>query len=498
MNQMNCARMGAVVVALWFALVFVTYAGPLVPPAGPVTSTSKALDIVDPRTPVSTETTPSGSGAMYVISQPGSYYLTENLVLEPPFVTGIQINADNVSVDLMGFHLDGAATLFDTGVAVAPGSKRTMLRNGTMSAWDTAIQLGEQSIVTNIQSRLCEVGINVGASSIVSDCITETCRTGVLTATGSIVDETSHFDSSSRGIQPGSFTIVRNSRTWNGGSFGGIAAEPTSFGVLVAGCGSMNSGGNGITVGSFGLVVRSVAGSTFQNGIETGSASLVQDCSVMGNALRGIDLGLASSAIGNHIADNGNFGIDASDYCLILDNSIAEQDDGINTGSGSFVTRNSSVGITQTGAGITVGTACRVVENMASQHSIGISSASSATIERNSVIQNITGIGGSGSSRITENNMESNTDYGLLFTGQESLFMDNRISGSGIAGVELFDERNLLINNQVNLNATSFILAENNRVGFIVTPPLSGDITGDTDPDAQGTGTTDPWVNISY
>lgn len=42
------------------------------------------------------------------------------------------------------------------------------------------------------------------------------------------------------------------------------------------------------------------------------------------------------------------------------------------------------------------------------------------------------------------------------------------------------------------------VIATGNRVGSIVVPPLSGDISGDSDPDAAGAGTTDPWANISY
>jgi hypothetical protein len=54
-------------------------AGPLDPPAGPVTSTLKTLSEVEPRTAVNAANTPGDFQALYVISSPGSYYLTANV-----------------------------------------------------------------------------------------------------------------------------------------------------------------------------------------------------------------------------------------------------------------------------------------------------------------------------------------------------------------------------------------------------------------------------------
>lgn len=54
-------------------------AGPLSPPSGPVTSTSKPLAEVEPRIAVNSTNTPGSATALHVISQPGSYYLPGNL-----------------------------------------------------------------------------------------------------------------------------------------------------------------------------------------------------------------------------------------------------------------------------------------------------------------------------------------------------------------------------------------------------------------------------------
>src|SRR2546423_12808745 len=51
------------------------FAGPLDPPAGPVTSSNKTLGEVEPRTPVNATNTPGDGISLFKITQPGSYYL---------------------------------------------------------------------------------------------------------------------------------------------------------------------------------------------------------------------------------------------------------------------------------------------------------------------------------------------------------------------------------------------------------------------------------------
>ena len=51
-------------------------AGPLTPPAGPVGPTYKTLSEVEPRTALNAANTPGDASNLFIISQPGSYYLT--------------------------------------------------------------------------------------------------------------------------------------------------------------------------------------------------------------------------------------------------------------------------------------------------------------------------------------------------------------------------------------------------------------------------------------
>src|SRR5260370_23689265 len=74
--------------------------GSLTPPGAPA-PTMKTLAQVEPRTAI--------SSAPLTITVAGAYYLTTNLYA-PPFSYAISISADNVSVDLRGFTINGTNT----------------------------------------------------------------------------------------------------------------------------------------------------------------------------------------------------------------------------------------------------------------------------------------------------------------------------------------------------------------------------------------------------
>src|ERR1019366_1029898 len=84
--------------------------GSLTPP-GPPAPMMKTLQQVEPRTDVLT--LPSGSSGQYDISQPGSYYLTTNIIgISNAYLVGIVITAHNVTLDLNGFTMFGNGSLY--------------------------------------------------------------------------------------------------------------------------------------------------------------------------------------------------------------------------------------------------------------------------------------------------------------------------------------------------------------------------------------------------
>ncbi len=96
-------------------------AGPLEPPAGPVTSTGKTIGEVEPRKAL----VPPASGPLQIV-QAGSYYLTGDVT------GGIEIFENDVTLDLMGFTVSRS----NGGAAIAQGmatfANRLTVRNGTV------------------------------------------------------------------------------------------------------------------------------------------------------------------------------------------------------------------------------------------------------------------------------------------------------------------------------------------------------------------------------
>jgi hypothetical protein len=78
--------------------------GSLTPPGAPVPS-MKSLAQIEPRTPINTLS--GDSQDLYVISQPGSYYLTTNIIATGS-INAISINTNGVSLDLSGFTISSA------------------------------------------------------------------------------------------------------------------------------------------------------------------------------------------------------------------------------------------------------------------------------------------------------------------------------------------------------------------------------------------------------
>ena len=108
-------------------------AGPLDPPVGPIAPTFKTLTEVEPRVAINATNTPGDGNSIYRITQPGSYYLTGN-VAGVSGRSGIEIAADNVTIDLMGFSVEGVGGSLD-GVTTELTRNNLTVRNGTVSGW---------------------------------------------------------------------------------------------------------------------------------------------------------------------------------------------------------------------------------------------------------------------------------------------------------------------------------------------------------------------------
>lgn len=133
--------------------------GPLDPPGAPGSTDG----VREPGTPI--------SSLPFVISQPGHYYLTRNLT-GGAGTTGIAVNASNVTIDLGGFTLTGAATN-GAGIEATQYQFAIRITNGNFKNWGTAIALYPTvySRVDNVTIIDAEnVGIDLGFFSVAEDC----------------------------------------------------------------------------------------------------------------------------------------------------------------------------------------------------------------------------------------------------------------------------------------------------------------------------------------
>jgi parallel beta-helix repeat protein len=112
------------VLAFVMALAAGVVTGGLAPGATPV-SVTQGPDPADPRTPI--------SSLPFAITEPGSYYLTGSLTLAAQDSNGIEVDANDVTIDLMGHSLLGAGGI--NGISIE-GKSNVEIRNGTVAYWD--------------------------------------------------------------------------------------------------------------------------------------------------------------------------------------------------------------------------------------------------------------------------------------------------------------------------------------------------------------------------
>ncbi len=182
-------RCGAAALSVLTALALsgVARAGNLTPPAGNVSGTMKTLDQVEARIPI-----PGGvNPAPFVITQPGSYYLTGNRVHTQNVSHSIKITVSNVTLDLNGFTIaaqnggSGAYAIMDQGDSgEQPDLVGIVVRNGIVAGpgwYDAGIALGytQGSRVENVTAQGIDgTGIYVGEGGLVIDSVATQCDNG--------------------------------------------------------------------------------------------------------------------------------------------------------------------------------------------------------------------------------------------------------------------------------------------------------------------------------
>lgn len=297
-------------------------AGPLSPPAGPVAPTSKSLAHVEPGTAITAENTPGDADSTYKITEPGHYYLIENLTGEPG-KHGIEIFSANVSIDLRGFALLGNDVGLD---AINSQASEVSIRNGFIFQWTgdgidannrarisfedltirncggDGIDSGASCSFRNIKIIFCDGdGIEVSTSSYFQDCNIWNCgQNGILAGRNAIIDRCYIAVCDFNGMDLDLASVVTNSIAE---SCGGSGIDLGAFGRAEGNTVRANAGNGILTLGNS-VVVGNIA---TQNGVGSGGRGIYVSSGgslVDSNYCRNNDVGIQADASNDTVIRN--------------------------------------------------------------------------------------------------------------------------------------------------------------------------------------------------
>ena len=350
-------------------LVAPLLAGPLDPPAGPVTSTGKTLTEVEPRIAISAANTPGDADSHFRITAPGSYYLTGNITATTGRI-GVQIASSHVVLDLNGFTIEGSADALAGIRSETPGAVGLTIRNGVIRSFPNE-------------------GIDLDTFGLVESCV---------------IEDIQAIGNGGIGIAAGQSTIVRDCLAEDNGGDG----VRTSFGALVQNCVSRNNNGSGFVLDLGGAIVNAVATSNGGSGIVVAGRGSITGCVARSNDDAGID------ALSSRITDcvstfNTGAGFDVSLGCVVTEcQSFANQTHGFVVGSDCRVidcSSNSNGTTIADGSGVLVtGSDARIEGNTANDNDFGIRVTGSGNL----IIRN------SCSGQGTAYNIVANNRYGAI------------------------------------------------------------------------------------
>jgi hypothetical protein len=395
--------------------------GNLTPPAGSPTPTMKTLDQVEPRTPIDAKHTPGDATNMFVITQPGSYYLTTNLVATGS-KNGINILTNDVSIDLKGFSIVGNGVTNTSGITCPTYSQNFSVCDGSIRNWGQAgiylyssnsrfeklklSNVGQYGIFAagdTCQIRNCgaigysyigfEVGNNgiisestaynnnssigflTGENSVVTACVAEWGIIGFSTSISStLVDCAASFNGT--GFRPDIYSTLKNCSALfckTNGIDGGNAAGSTLIGCTAGNCSNV-----GIVADDDSTISTCTSHNNVGYGISTGAGCTITGCTANGNGSGTIGIGILTGIRAN------------VSNCTANDN----QSDGIRVGGDSIVREchASHNGKGGSAAGIrTLGAGSRIDGNQVRDNvGTGILAGSSDVVIRNSAGGNTT------------------------------------------------------------------------------------------------------------
>lgn len=376
--------------------------GSLTPPGAPG-ATMKTLDQVEPR--IDLATVPGNSSYYHVITNAGSYYLSENLVVTNS--GGIAIYAPNVTLDLNGFTISLVSGSGTYGVLIE--GIQAIVRNGHIKGFmigvanSSAIYRG--CLLKDVTVTQCTIsGISLfGTGARIVDCTAyNNPGRGIYAGDGSSLSGcTASYNQGDYAIYAASgSTLSGCAASYNRGTAGIYANNGSTLsgctasdnvvqygiragdGSSLRGCTARSNEGTGST--SYGIFAeRSVIvdcaaiGNTHTNldviynqgvGIYTGDGGVVENCTAQWNDGDGILVGSDSFVSGNACGYNGHGGEGSGIHVTGSDNRIEDNNATDNTTRGFHVTNSGNIIVRNTASGngtnweVTLNNACLVVQ----------------------------------------------------------------------------------------------------------------------------------------
>jgi hypothetical protein len=433
-------------------------AGDLNPPAGPVAPTMKTLQQVEPRTPIGPTTTTGDATNTFIISQPGSYYLTGNLNGEFG-KNGILITSSNVTLDLNGFALVGVSGSF-SGVSVSGFRTNVVIRNGLVSGWASS------GVSTQIDSGRIE---RIVSSENGGDGITNAANAFMV----QIVD-CEALGNVGAGIRVGNTARISNCAVRRNTGGGIVVANN----CLVESCvitSEIGTATDGVSMGSGNIVRGNVISSTTAAGLRiTSSRNVVES-----NLISGTNIGIVASSTGNTISENRVVGaVDA--YQLIAGNDlqliVSQLPESIDwpahvTISGNLTRTSAGPGITIASSDVTLdlGGYALIGNSTANVTSNGIvvSGTRSNIVVRNGAVRNWGSSGAELSNAqgilIERLNIEDNLATGIL-TGSQAMVRDCRAFSNNGSGFNVGNDSQVENCSAVSNDAQGFVLGSRVRM----------------------------------
>src|SRR5213079_2045574 len=136
--------------------------------------TMKTLDQVEPRidlqnAPAAAVTT-TNAEYHFIITQPGSYYLSANLAVTK--TNGIQVNAEGVTLDLNGFEISRSTGSGGYGLEIVATSHRASIRNGFIKGLAYGVAGGSRACAFRdlSVSGCTSTGISAGPGAVLESC----------------------------------------------------------------------------------------------------------------------------------------------------------------------------------------------------------------------------------------------------------------------------------------------------------------------------------------